>query len=323
MRYSLTCVGADQMAISLWTHTCLPRVTSRECLLMNRLSCIAAHAVSCFLTGLAGWGAGYRTLIANAALLTSALAALAARPARLVGRACFSMRSGPNRSGSCSAMASANFIRFLAIIVRSSCGYLRPFLPPGRGQGGRSTPPLSRHHVGNRACVAARPGKKTPPANPLALHGGLAGGVSGSSTAMRARFRAVQHEQQSQDMTGSACRFWRGLCVRAGSMLVLRLLKVPWSLAAAGLGCCPRRARAQRKPKAQAGPGEAGPRFITRTLWNRTRAEGANEAPRHLIQKKESPGDSCKSPGAVTRNQWRVRSAKDYRSRHLRRQASR
>ena len=91
------------------------------------------------------------------------------------------------------------------------------------GVRGRSTPPLSRHHVGNRACVAARPGKKTPPANPLTCYGGLAGGVSGSLTAMRARFRAFQHGQQSQDMTGSACRFWRGLCVRAGSMLARRV----------------------------------------------------------------------------------------------------
>lgn len=224
-----------QIDISLCTHMCLPLVTSSECLLTNRLSCSAAHPASCFFTCVAAFGAGYRTLIASAALLISALAALAARPARLVGRACFSMRSGPKRRGSCSAMASANFSRFFAIIVRSSCGYLRPFLPPGRGQGGRSTPPLSRHYVGNRACVAARPGKKTPPANPLALHGGLAGGVSGSLTAMRARFRAAQHEQQSQDMPGSACGFWRGLCVRAGSMLALRLLKVPWSLAAAVL----------------------------------------------------------------------------------------
>ena len=45
--------------------------------------------------------------------------------------------------------------------------------------------PLSRHHVGNRACVAARPERKRPPANPLTCYGGLAGGVSGSLTAMR------------------------------------------------------------------------------------------------------------------------------------------
>ena len=48
----------------------------------------------------------------------------------------------------------------------------------GRGQGG-GVRPLSRHHVGNRACVAARPGKKTPPANPLTCYRGLAGGISG------------------------------------------------------------------------------------------------------------------------------------------------
>ena len=65
----------------------------------------------------------------------------------------------------------------------SSCGYLRPFLPPGEGQG-EEYAPLSRHHVGNRACVAARPGKKTPQPTPHLLRG-LAGGVSGSLTAMQ------------------------------------------------------------------------------------------------------------------------------------------
>ena len=70
----------------------------------------------------------------------------------------------------------------------SSCGYLRPFLPPGRGQG-EEYAPLSRHHVGNRACVAARPERRHPSQPPHLLRG-LAGGVSGSLTAMRARFRA-------------------------------------------------------------------------------------------------------------------------------------
>ena len=92
------------------------------------------------------------------------------------------------------------------------------------GVRGRSTP-LSRHHVGNRACAAARPERRHPQPTPHLLRG-LAGGVSGSLTAMRARFRAFQHGQQSQDMTGSACRFWRGLCVRAGSMLARRVSQV-------------------------------------------------------------------------------------------------
>ena len=69
-------------------------------------------------------------------------------------------------------------------------------------------------------------------------------------TAMRARFRAFQHGQQSQDMTGSACRFWRGLCVRAGSMLARRVSQVLWSTPPPG-------SQARVKPKAQAA-GEAG-----------------------------------------------------------------
>ena len=44
------------------------------------------------------------------------------------------------------------------------------FPSSGEGSGG-GVRPLSRHHVGNRACVAARPGKKTPPANPLTCYG--------------------------------------------------------------------------------------------------------------------------------------------------------
>ena len=83
---------------------------------------------------------------------------------------------------------------------------------------------------------------------------GISWGVSGSLTAMRARFRAFQHGQQSQDMTGSACRFWRGLCVRAGSMLARRVSQVLWSTPPPG-------SQARVKPKAQAGR-RSRPRFI-------------------------------------------------------------
>ena len=122
------------------------------------------------------------------------------------------------------------------------------FPSSGEGSGG-GVRPLSRHHVGNRACVAARPERRHPQPTPHLLRG-LAGGVSGSLTAMRARFRAFQHGQQSQDMTGSACRFWRGLCVRAGSMLARRVSQVLWSTPPPG-------SQARVKPKAQAA-GEAG-----------------------------------------------------------------
>ena len=113
----------------------------------------------------------------------------------------------------------------------SSCGYLSAFPSSGEGSG-EEYAPLSRHHVGNRACVAARLRKKTPQPTP-SLVTGISWGCLRSLTAMRARFRAFQHGQQSQDMTGSACRFWRGLCVRAGSMLARRVSQVlgprrPW-----------------------------------------------------------------------------------------------
>ena len=111
------------------------------------------------------------------------------------------------------------------------------------GVRGRSTPPVSRHHVGNRACAAARPERRHP-SQPPSLVTGISWGVSGSLTAMRARFRAFQHGQQSQDMTGSACRFWRGLCVRAGSMLARRVSQVLWSTPPPG-------SQARVKPKAR------------------------------------------------------------------------
>ena len=110
-----------------------------------------------------------------------------------------------------------------------------------RGGGVR---PLSRHHVGNRACVAARPGKKTPPANPLTCWGDWLG-VSQVVDGNAGTVSSFQHGQQSQDMTGSACRFWRGLCVRAGFLPVVCLKFFG-----------PRRPLARRprvKPKAQAG----------------------------------------------------------------------
>ena len=121
------------------------------------------------------------------------------------------------------------------------------FPSSGRGQG-EEYAPLSRHHVGNRACAAARPERRHPQPTP-SLVTGISWGCPGSLTAMRARFRAFQHGQQSQDMTGSACRFWRGLCVRAGSMLARRVSQVLWSTPPPG-------SQARVKPKAYAG--EAG-----------------------------------------------------------------
>lgn len=57
----------------------------------------------------------------------------------------------------------------------------------GGSRAGRVVPPSSSYHVDDRACVAARPGKKTPPSNPLIAKRGFDGGVSGSLTATWAR----------------------------------------------------------------------------------------------------------------------------------------
>ena len=101
------------------------------------------------------------------------------------------------------------------------------FPSSGEGSGGGVRPPVSpsRRKPG---LLPARPERRHPQPTP-SLVTGISWGVSGSLTAMRARFRAFQHGQQSQDMTGSACRFWRGLCVRAGSMLARRVSQVLWS----------------------------------------------------------------------------------------------
>ena len=106
------------------------------------------------------------------------------------------------------------------------------------GVRGRSTPPVS---------PSRRKRREDPQLTP-SLVTGISWGCLRSLT-LRARFRAFQHGQQSQDMTGSACRFWRGLCVRAGSMLARRVSQVLWSTPPPGL-------QARVKPKVRAG--EAG-----------------------------------------------------------------
>ena len=88
------------------------------------------------------------------------------------------------------------------------------FPSSGEGSGGGVRPPVSpsRRKPGLRLPLDL---KEDTPANP-SLVTGISWGVSGSLTAMRARFRAFQHGQQSQDMTGSACRF----CVACASVRV-------------------------------------------------------------------------------------------------------
>ena len=82
----------------------------------------------------------------------------------------------------------------------SSCGYLRPFLPPGRGQG-EEYAPLSRHHVGNRACAAARPEKKTPQPTPSLVTGiswgclRVVDGNAGTVSSFPARTTVARHDR--------------------------------------------------------------------------------------------------------------------------------
>ena len=82
----------------------------------------------------------------------------------------------------------------------SSCGYLRPFLPPGRGQG-EEYAPLSRHHVGNRACVAARPERRHPSQPPHLLRGiswgclRVVDGNAGTVSSFPARTTVARHDR--------------------------------------------------------------------------------------------------------------------------------
>ena len=72
------------------------------------------------------------------------------------------------------------------------------FLREGSGGGVR---PLSRHHVGNRACVAARPGKEDTPANPLLLRGiswgclRVVDGNAGTVSSFPARTTVARHDR--------------------------------------------------------------------------------------------------------------------------------
>ena len=153
-------------------------------------------------------------------------------------------------------------LQVLAWLVRP-CGFdscpsclkfFRPFLPPGRGQGGRSTPPLSRHHVGNRACVAARPGKKTPPANPLTCYGGISWGClrvvdgnAGTVSSFPARTTVARHDRFCLQVLAWLVR-------PCGFDLARRVSQVLWSTPPPG-------SQARVKPKAQAGR-RSRPRFI-------------------------------------------------------------
>ena len=82
----------------------------------------------------------------------------------------------------------------------SSCGYLRPFLPPGRGQG-EEYAPLSRHHVGNRACVAARPERRHPQPTPSLVTGiswgclRVVDGNAGTVSSFPARTTVARHDR--------------------------------------------------------------------------------------------------------------------------------
>ena len=61
--------------------------------------------------------------------------------------------------------------------------------------------PLSRHHVGNRACVAARPGKKTPQLTPHLLRGiswgclQVVDGNAGTVSSFPARTTVARHDR--------------------------------------------------------------------------------------------------------------------------------
>ena len=73
---------------------------------------------------------------------------------------------------------------------------------PSSGEGsGEEYAPLSRHHVGNRACAAARPGKKTPPANPSLVTGiswgclRVVDGNAGTVSSFPARTTVARHDR--------------------------------------------------------------------------------------------------------------------------------
>ena len=74
------------------------------------------------------------------------------------------------------------------------------FPSSGEGSGG-GVRPLSRHHVGNRACVAARPGKKTPQLTPSLVTGiswgclRVVDGNAGTVSSFPARTTVARHDR--------------------------------------------------------------------------------------------------------------------------------
>ena len=74
------------------------------------------------------------------------------------------------------------------------------FPSSGEGSGG-GVRPLSRHHVGNRACAAARPGKKTPQPTPSLVTGiswgclRVVDGNAGTVSSFPARTTVARHDR--------------------------------------------------------------------------------------------------------------------------------
>ena len=119
------------------------------------------------------------------------------------------------------------------------------FPSSGGGVRGGGVRPLSRHHVGNRACVAARPGRRHPQLTPHLLRGiswgclQVVDGNAGTVSSFPARTTVARHDRFCLQVLAWLVR-------PCGFDLARRVSQVLWSTPPPG-------SQARVKPKAQAG----------------------------------------------------------------------
>ena len=107
---------------------------------------------------------------------------------------------GASGAGEAGLDLSKEHLRTQELEQRGQLRIPSAFPSSGEGSGG-GVRPLSRHHVGNRACAAARPGKKTPQPTPSLVTGiswgclRVVDGNAGTVSSFPARTTVARHDR--------------------------------------------------------------------------------------------------------------------------------